>query len=158
MTTQVPSSTITALLIDPARAEVRRVKLTVTDGELVLAELYHHIGCELVERTPLDDHHLIWTDENGWEQATGFSIIDDGANAIAGRFLIIGENQDGQALDVAEDVIPILARFVCHRCLFEAEFVTRTGDMDHGFVVQTRLQGVTPRIDKRCPLLVTPDG
>jgi hypothetical protein len=156
MTDTTPTSTITVLLIDPVRAEAQRVALTLNDGELVLAELYAHIGCDLVERAPLDDRHLVWTDEEGWDQATGFTVIDDGANAIAGRFLVIGENEDGQATDVAQDVAPILARFMCHRCLFEAEFVTRTGDTDRGFFVQTRLQGVTPRIDKRRPTLVKP--
>ncbi len=150
-----PKTTLTALLIDPVRAEARRVTLTLNDGELVLAELYALIGCDLVERAPLDDRHLVWTDEEAWDQAAGFTVIDDGANAIAGRLLVIGENDDGQSLDVADDVAAILARFVCHRCLFEAEFVTRTGDTDRGFFVQTRLQGVTPRIDKRRPVLVT---
>lgn len=154
MTDTNPKTILTALLIDPVRAEARRVTLTLNDGEIVLAELYALIGCDLVERAPLDDRHLVWTDEEGWDQATGFTVIDDGANAIAGRFLVIGENDDGLALDVAEDAAPILARFVCHRCLFEAEFVTRTGDTKHGFFVQTRLQGVTPRIDKRQPVLV----
>jgi hypothetical protein len=51
MTDTIPSntSTITALLIDPLRAEARRVMLTLKDAELVLAELYALIGCELVE-------------------------------------------------------------------------------------------------------------
>ena len=154
MTTISTSATIVALLIDPVRAEARRVTLTSNHGELVLAELYQLIGCDLVERAPLDDRHLIWTDEEGWDEAAGFTVIDDGANAIAGRFLIIGESEDGRALEVAQDLAPILARFTCHRCLFEAEFSTRTGDTQHGFFVQTRLHGVTPRIDKRRPRLV----
>lgn len=154
MTMTSTSATIVALLIDPVKAQARRVTLTSNDGELVLAELYALLECDLVERAPLDDRHLIWTDEEGWDEAAGFTVIDAGANAIAGRFLIIGESEDGQALDVAEDVAPILARFTCHRCLFEAEFATRTGDTGHRFFVQTRLHGVTPRIDKRRPRLV----
>jgi hypothetical protein len=150
--------TITALLIDPVKAQARRVTLTSNDGELVLAELYQLIGCDLVERAPLDERHLIWTDEEGWDEASGFTVIDAGANAIAGRFLIIGESEDGEALDIAQDAAPILARFTCHRCLFEAEFTTRTGDTQHGFFVQTKLHGVTPRIDKRRPRLVEPEG
>jgi hypothetical protein len=153
-TVRSSASTITALLIDPLCAEARRVTLTIQDGELVLAELYALIGCELVERAPLDDHHLVWTDEEGWDQATAFTVIDDGANAIAGRFLVIGEDAEGTPLDVTEDVAPILARLICHRCLFEAEFATRTGDTDHGFFVQTRLKGVRPRIDKKRPTLI----
>jgi hypothetical protein len=152
--TTTTSNAISALLIDPVKAQARRVTLTSNAGELVLAELYQLIGCDLVERAPLDERHLIWTDEEGWDEAVGFTVIDDGANAIAGRFLVIGESEEGQALDVAEDVAPILARFTCHRCLFEAEFTTRTGDTEHGFFVQTRLRGVTPRIDKRRPRLV----
>lgn len=160
MTDTIPSSTstITALLIDPIRAEARLVTLTRKDGELALAELYALIGCDLVERAPLDERHLIWTDEEGWDQATAFTVIDDGANAIAGRFLVIGEDAEDAPCSVAEDVAPILARFICHRCLFEAEFVTRTGDTDHGFFVQTRLNGVRPRIDKKRPALIEPRG
>jgi hypothetical protein len=150
--------TITALLIDPIGAEARRVTLTSNDGELVLTELYALIGCDLVERAPLDERHLIWTDEEGWDEASGFTVIDAGANAIAGRFLVISESEEGQALDVAEDVVPLLARFTCHRCLFEAEFTTCTGDTAHGFFVQNRLHGVTPRIDKRRPRLVEQEG
>ncbi len=151
------SATITALLIDPVRAEARKVALTLKDDELVLAELYALIGCDLVERAPLDERHLIWTDENGWDEATGFTAIDGGVNVIVGRFLVVGESEEGRALDVADDVSPILARFLCHRCLFEAEFVTRTGGTDHGFLIETRLQSVTRRMDKRPPRLVVPD-
>jgi hypothetical protein len=154
MTTTAKLSTITALLIDPVRAEARKVALTLNDGNVVLAELYALIGCDLVERAPLDERHLVWTDEEGWGEASGFTAIDGGVNAIAGRFLVVGENGDGQTLDVAKDVSPILARFLCHRCLFEAEFVTRTGDTDHGFFIQTKLHSVTRRMDKRPPRLV----
>jgi hypothetical protein len=157
MTTTSTSATIVARLIDPVGAQARRVTLTSNAGELVLAELYQLIGCDLVERAPLDDRHLIWTDEEGWDEASGFTVIDQGANAIAGRFLVIGESEEGQALDVAQDVAPILARFTCHRCLFEAQFTTRTGGTEHGFFVQTTLHGVTPRIDKRRPRLVEPE-
>jgi hypothetical protein len=94
-TVRSSASAINALLIDPVRAEARRVTLTLKEGELGLAELYALIGCDLVERAPLDDHHLIWTDEEGWDQAMAFTVIDDDANAIAGRFLVIGENADG---------------------------------------------------------------
>jgi hypothetical protein len=83
-------------------------------------------------------------------------VIDDSTNAIAGRFLVIGEDAEGTPLDVTEDVTPILARFTCQRCLFEAEFVTRTGDTEHGVFVQTRLHGVQPRIDKKRPTLIEP--
>lgn len=148
------STTITALLIDPLAAEARRIALTLDDGELVLAEFYALLGCDLVERAPLDERHLIWTDEEGWDQATGFTVIDGGANAIAGPFLVLGEGAECEPLSVADDVAPILARFTCHRCLFEAEFVTRTGGTDDGFVVQTRLRGVTPRIDRSRPRFV----
>jgi hypothetical protein len=158
MTTTSTSATIAALLIDPVRAEARRVTLTSIEGELVLAELYALLECDLVERAPLGERHLIWTDEEGWDEAAGFTVIDEGANAIAGRFLIIGESEYGKALDVADDLTPILARFICHRCLFEAQFTTRTGDTEHGFFVQTRLHGVTPRIDKRRPRLAEPEG
>ncbi|MGL4243445.1 MAG: DUF3846 domain-containing protein [Beijerinckiaceae bacterium] len=157
MTSTHISNTITALLIDPVRAEARKVALTINDGELALAELYALIGCDLVERLALDERHLIWTDENGWDEAAGFTAIDGGVNAIAGRFLIVGESEDGQALDVAADVSPILGRFLCHRCLFEAEFVTRAGGTDHGFVIQTKLQSVTRRMDKRPPRLLRSD-
>lgn len=154
MTSTSTPSTITALLIDPVRAEARKVTLTLNDGNLVLAELYALIGCDLVERAPLDERHLVWTDEEGWDEAAGFTVIDGGVNAIAGRFLVVGEREDGEAFDVAEDATPILARFLCHRCLFEAEFVTRTGGTDHGFFIQTKLQSVTRRMDKRPPRLV----
>ena len=157
MTTQAPASTIAALLIDPVKAEARRITLTANDGDLVLAELYAHLQCNLVERAALDERHLIWTDEEGWDEATGFTLIDDGANAIAGRFLVIGESEGGQAQDVAADVAPILARFLCHRCLFGGEFVTRTGGSEHGFFIQTRLHSITRRIDKRRPKLVAQD-
>jgi hypothetical protein len=153
--TSIPS-TIAALLIDPVRAEARRVDLTVSDDALVLAELYRLLGCDLVERTPLDDRHLIWADENGWDEAVGFTVIDGGANAIAGRFLIIGETDEGQPHDAAAEVAPLLARLVCHRCLFEAEFMTRTGGDHARFVVETRLNGVRPRIDKRPPRRIGP--
>ncbi|MGL4240249.1 MAG: DUF3846 domain-containing protein [Beijerinckiaceae bacterium] len=157
MSSTTSPTTITALLIDPVRAEARKVALTLNDGELVLAELYNLIGCDLVERAPLDDQHLIWTAEEGWDEATGFTAIDGGVNAIAGRFLVIGENEEGRALDVADDVSPILARLLCHRSLFDAEFVTRTGGSDHGFVIQTKLYSITRRMDKRPPRLVVPD-
>jgi hypothetical protein len=148
------SSTIAALLIDPLRAEARRVALTVSDDALDLKQLYVLLGCDLVERALFDDGHLIWADESGWDQATGFTIVDDGANAIAGRFLIVGETDDGIPQNVATDIAPLLARLVCHRCLFEAEFVTRTGGDAASFVVETRLQGVRPRLDKSSPRLV----
>jgi hypothetical protein len=155
MTTSTSQSiAITALLIDPNRAEARRVPLIVHDDALQLDELYALLGCDLVERAPLDDRHLIWANEEGWDQATGFTVIDDGANAIAGRFLIIGETDDGELQDVALEVAPLLARLTCHRCLFEPEFVTRTSDRGAGFCVETRLQGVTPRIDRTRPRLV----
>jgi hypothetical protein len=148
-------SSIAALLIDPVYAGARRVRLSLgPDGELQLSELYAHLACDLVERAAFDDHHLIWADENGWDEAVGFTIIDDGANAIAGRFLIVGETDDGDTLDIADDVEPLLDRLTCHRCLFEAEFVTRSGGSDAGFVVQTRLQGVRPRVTKSRPRLV----
>jgi hypothetical protein len=159
MTTSSPNApTIAALLIDPVRAEARRVALTVRDVALDLSELYALLGCDLIERAPFDDRHMIWADENGWDEAAGFTVIDDGVNAIAGRFLIIGESDEGQPKDVAADVAPLLARLVCHRCLFEAEFVTRTGGDEAGFVVETRLSGVHPRIDKRRPRWVEPES
>jgi hypothetical protein len=152
MATNSPiTTTVAALLIDPVRAEARRVALTVQDDALDLSELYRLLGCGLVERARFDDRHLIWADENGWDEAAAFTLIDGGANAIAGRFLIIGETEEGEPKDVASDVAPLLARLVCHRCLFEAEFVTRTGGDHAGFVVETRLNGVRPRIDKRPP-------
>ena len=115
-------SSIAALLIDPVYAGAKRVRLSLgPDGELQLSELYAHLACDLVERAAFDDHRLIWADGNGWDEAVGFTIIDDGANAIAGRFL------------------------------FEAEFVTCMGGSDAGFVVETRLHGVSPRIVKARP-------
>ena len=145
-------SSIAALLIDPVYAGARRVRLSRgQDGELSLSELYAHLACDLVERAAFDDHHLIWADGNGWDEAVGFTIIDDGANAIAGRFLIVGETDDGDTLDIADDVEPLLDRLTCHRCLFEAEFVTCMGGSDAGFVVETRLHGVSPRIVKARP-------
>jgi hypothetical protein len=145
-------SSIAALLVDPVYAGARRVRLSLgPDGELQLSELYAHLACDLVERAAFDDHHLIWADENGWDEAVGFTVIDDGANAIAGRFLIVGETDDGDTLDIADDVEPLLDRHVCHRCLFEAEFVTCTGGPEASFLVETRLQGVSPRIVKARP-------
>lgn len=155
MTTSTSQSiAITALLIDPNRAEARRVPLIVSDDALQLDELYALLGCDLVERAPFDDWHLIWANEEGWDAATAFTVIDDGANAIAGQFLIIGETDDGELQDVAPEVAPLLARLTCHRCLFEPEFVTRTSETGAGFCVETRLQGVTPRIDRTRPRLV----
>jgi hypothetical protein len=155
MTTSTSQSiAITALLIDPNHAEARRVSLIVHDDALQLDELYALLGCDLVECAPLDDRHLIWANEEGWDQATGFTVIDDGANAIAGRFLIIGETDHGELQDVALEVAPLLARLTCHRCLFEPEFATRTSDTGAGFCVETRLQGVTPWIDRTRPRLV----
>ncbi len=148
-------TTITALLIDPVAAEAQFVGLTLQNGELVLAELYRHIGCDIVERAPLDDQHLIWTDEEGWDGATGLTVIDDGVNAIAGRFLVIGATPDDEACNVAIDPAPILARFTCHRCIFEPEFETLSGDTPGGFFIQQRLKGTTPRIDRTRPTLLT---
>jgi hypothetical protein len=142
------------LLIDPVAAEARVVSLSLQDGELVLAELYHLIGCDLVERVPLDDHHLIWTDEEGWDCATGLTVIDDGTNVIAGRLLVIGTTPDDEPCDVANDLAPILIRFTCHRCIFEPEFETLSGDTGHGFFIQQRLKAARPRIDKIRPRLI----
>jgi hypothetical protein len=159
MTTNTSAaSTIAALLIDPVRAEARRVALTLHDHALDLSELYRLLGCDIVERGPFDDRHMIWADENGWDEAAGFTVIDGGENAIAGRFLIIGETEKGEPQDVAANVAPLLARLVCHRCLFEAEFVTRSGGDEAGFVVETRLQGVRPCIDKRPPRWIGPES
>jgi len=147
-------ASIIALLIDPVRAEARRVRLSLgQDGVLPLSELYACLACHLVERAAFDAHHLIWADENGWDQAIGFTVIDCGASAIAGRFLIVRETDDGDAQDIVDDLEPLLERLVCHRCLFEAKFVTRTGGSDADFVVQTRLQGVSPRIVRSRPRL-----
>jgi hypothetical protein len=149
------TAAISALLVDPVASEARIVHLALQDGELVLAELYRLIGCDLVERTPLDDRHLIWTDEEGWDCATGFTVIDDGANIIAGRFLVIGTTPDDEPCDVGTDIASILARFVCHRCIFEPEFETRSGDTEHGFFIQQRLKRTRPRIDKVRPSLAS---
>jgi hypothetical protein len=119
-------ATLKALLVDPVAAEARIVSLTLQDGELVLAEVYRLLGCDIVERAPLNDQHLIWTDEEGWECAT-----------------------------VANDLAPILARFTCHRCIFEPEFETLSGDTPVGFFIQQRLKGTTPRIDRTRPALVS---
>lgn len=153
--THASHTTLRALLIDPVAAQARIVSLTLQDGELVLAELYRLIGCDLVERAPLDDHHLIWTDEEGWDYATGLTVIDDGANVIAGRLLVIGTTPDDEPCDVANDLAPILARFTCHRCIFEREFETLSGDTPAGFFIQQRLKGTTPRIDRSRPTLVS---
>jgi hypothetical protein len=104
MTTFSNPTTITALLIDPVRAEARRVALQLKEDALDLGELYALIGCDLVERAPFDEAHLIWTDENGWDEAIGFTTIDGGANAIAGRFLVIGESEEGLPQDIATDI------------------------------------------------------
>lgn len=151
--TQASPSTLTALLVDPVAAEARLVSLSLRTGELVLAELYRLIGCDLVERASLDDQHLVWTDEEGWDCATGLTFIDDGANVIAGRLLVIGTTPDDEPCDVASEIAPILARFVCHRCIFEPEFEMRSGDTEHGFVIQQRLKAAKPRIDKVQPAL-----
>ena len=153
--THASTSTITALLIDPIMAKARVVSLIVEDGELVLAELYCLIGCDLVERAPLDNQHLIWTDDEGWDCATGFTVIDDAANVIAGRLLVIGTTPDDEPCDVANDLAPILARFTCHRCIFEPEFETLSEDTPGGFFIQQRLKGTTPRIDRTRPTLVS---
>lgn len=149
------NATIKALLVDPVAAEAQIISLMLQDGELVLAELYRLIGCDLVERATLDDQHLIWTDEEGWDCATGLIVIDDGANAIAGRFLVIGKTPDDAPCDVASDVAPILDRFICHRCIFEPEFETLSGDTPHGFFIQQRLIAARPRIEKIKPVLVS---
>jgi hypothetical protein len=154
--THTSSTTISALLVDPVAAEARVVGLSLQDGELVLAELYRLIGCDLVERAPFDDQHLIWTNEEGWDCATGFTVIDDGANVIAGRFLVIGTTPDDEPYNITSDLSPILARFTCHRCIFEPEFETLSGDTGTGFFIQQRLKGTRPRIDKIRPALITP--
>jgi hypothetical protein len=155
--TRAPPKTVTALLIDPVRSEAHRIGLDLTDaGCPALTDLYRLLDCELVECAPFDDAHVLWADETGWEQATGFTVIDGGANAIAGRFLIVGEGDDGAPRNVANNVEAMLERLVCHRCLFEAEFVMRRGGSDAAFIVETRLQGVTPRIDRNKPALMAP--
>ncbi len=153
--THTSSTTISALLVDPVAAETRVVMLTLQDGELVLAELYHLIGCNLVERAPFDDQHLVWTDEEGWDCATGLTVIDDGANVIAGRLLVIGTTPHDKPCDVASDLAPILIRLTCHRCVFEPEFETLSGDTPSGFFIQQRLKGTTPRIDTTRPRLIS---
>jgi hypothetical protein len=153
--THASRTTLKALLIDPVAAQARIVSLILREGELVLAELYHLIGCDLVERAPLDDQHLIWTDEEGWDCANGLTLIDDGANVIAGRLLVIGTTPDDEPCDVASDLSPILIRLTCHRCIFEPEFETRSGDTPHGYVIQQRLKAARPRIDKIRPVLVS---
>jgi hypothetical protein len=147
-------ATLNALLIDPVAAEARIVSLSLREGELVLAELYHLIGCDLVERAPLDDHHLIWTDEEGWDCATGLTV-NDSTNVIAGRLLVIGTTPDDEPCDVASDLAPILIRLTCHRCIFEPEFETLSGDTPGGFFIQQRLKAARPRIDKIKPGLVS---
>jgi hypothetical protein len=153
--THASYATLRALLIDPVAAEARIVSLSLRTGELVLTELYRLIGCDLVERAPLDDQHLIWTDEEGWDCATGLTVIDDGVNAIAGHFLVIGATSDDEPCNVAIDLAPILTRFTCHRCIFEPEFETLSGDTPAGFFIQQRLKGTTPRIDRTRPTLVS---
>jgi hypothetical protein len=152
--THASHATLKALLIDPVAAEARIVSLSLRTGELVLAELYHLIGCDLVERALLDDQHLIWTDEEGWDCATGLTIIDDGANVIAGRLLVIGTTPDDEPCDVASDLAPILDRLTCHRCVFEPEFETLSGDTPHGYLIQQRFKAARPRIDKIRPRLI----
>jgi hypothetical protein len=152
--TNITAATITALLIDPLRAEARRIPLAVSEDALDLKQLYTLLACDLVERAPFDERHVIWADENGWDQATGFTTIDGGRNAIAGRFLIAIETDDGEPQGIAADVPPLLVRLVCHRCLFDPEFVTRTGGEGGAFIVETRLAGVTPRITKTPPRLM----
>jgi hypothetical protein len=152
--TNIPGAAITALLIDPLRAEARRIPLAVSEDALDLKQLYALLACDLVERAPFDERHLIWADENGWDAATAFTTIDGGRTAIAGRFLIIAEADDGEPQDIAANIPPLLARLVCLRCLFDPEFVTRTGGEGGAFVVETRLAGVTPRIAKTPPRLV----
>jgi hypothetical protein len=150
----ITGATITALLIDPLRAEARRIPLAVSEDALDLQQLYALLACDLVERAPFDERHLIWADENGWDEATGFTTIDGGRTAIASRFLIVAETDDGEPQDIAADAAPLLTRLVCHRCLFGPEFVTRTGGEGGAFVVETRLASVTPRIAKTPPRLV----
>ena len=151
----ITTATIKALLVDPVAAEARIVSLSLRDGERDLTELYRLIGCDLVERAPFDDQHLIWTDEEGWDCATGLTMIDDGLNAIAGRFLVIGTTPDDGPCDVASDLVPILARFICHRCIFEPEFETLSGETPLGFFIQQRLIAARPRIEKIKPELVS---
>lgn len=152
--THASHATLNALLIDPVAAEARIVSLSLRTGELVLAELYQLIGCDLFERAPLDDQHLIWTDEEGWDCAIGLTVIDDGLNAIAGRLLVIGTTPDDEPCDVANDLAPILIRLTCHRCVFEPEFETLSGDTPHGYFIQQRLKAARPRIDKIRPRLI----
>jgi hypothetical protein len=138
--THASHATLKALLIDPVAAEARIVSLSLRTGKLVLAELYHLIGCDLVERAPLDDQHLIWTDEEGWDCATGLTVIDYGANVIAGRLLVIGTTPEDEPCDVANDLAPILMRLTCHRWVFEPEFETLSGDTPRGYFIQQRLK------------------
>lgn len=154
--THTSSTTISALLVDPVAAEAQIVGLSLQDGELVLAELYRLIGCDLVERAPFDDQHLIWTNEEGWDCATGFTAIADGSNVIAGRFLVIGTTPDNEPCNITSDLSPILARLTCHRCIFEPAFETLSGDAAAGFFIQQRLTGTRPRIDKIRPSLIAP--
>ncbi len=154
--TNTSSTTITALLVDPVAGEAQVVGLALQDGELVLAELYRLIGCDLVERALLDDQHLIWTNQEGWDCATGFTVTADGANVIAGRFLVIGTTPDDEPCDVTKDCLPLLARFTCHRCIFEPESETLSGETGTGFFIQQRLKGTRPRIDRTRPAVIAP--
>jgi hypothetical protein len=62
---------------------------------------------------------------------------------------------DDEPCDVANDLASILIRLTCHRCVFEPEFETLSGDMPHGYFIQQRLKAARPRIDKIRPRLIT---
>ncbi len=95
------------ILINPQTREISEIAL---DTENSLEQLYHLIGCTMVDAVRLDNGDTAWIDDEGLLHAGQhfFDMPDLIPSPIGGCCVITGTDMDGRNIDYQHDLIKIM--------------------------------------------------
>jgi len=113
---------ITAYLIDPKTATIRRVTI---EAKYPLKEIYALLECSTVDIVSVDANHAIYLDDNGLHDGLEcYTMLEGYAPPLAGRLLYLGTDIKGNTASPDETMEAVAQRLHVFRPVLDPVFQT----------------------------------
>lgn len=140
--------TTKAYLVEPMTGTIRMVAIP---EENRLDSIRTLIGCDLIDMVRIDDQQAIVVDDNGLEETLpSFTQLDGYPSPLGGILLIIGTDENGEIVDVANVIDEVAGRLTIVRPVFHPVFEALNGPRIFG----TRLSAMEVRLEHRRPTVI----
>jgi hypothetical protein len=112
-----------------------------------------------VEVVAFDAHHKLIVDEEGLRDGlAAYSMLDGYPQALAGKLVLVGEDQGDFFASPKISIEDAAKRFRCVRPVLDPVFATVDEDRSDVFVIGTMLNGFETRLESMVPTVVKGDA